>query len=115
MSYVEVEGKRLPVMFNTNALIEFEDITGLDVTAGVEYKDLRKLKNQRALAYVGLKHGHLAQQMEFTLTVESTGHLVDLKGKFMAVVMAAFNKDVGAEEASMEVLSDEKKKQAGAS
>lgn len=116
MKHIELGGQRRPVHFNVNALIEFDEITGLDVTAGVLYVEIRKLKNQRALAYVGLKYGALEEKQQFNLSLAEVGDLMDLKGKAAMAIMEAFNHDMGVvSEEDEQVEAEVKKKQVGES
>lgn len=70
---VEIGGQQRPVKYNFNAFIEFEEITGIDLTAGANEDQFKKIKNLRALVFVGLKHGARYEKQEFDHTIEDVG------------------------------------------
>jgi len=74
---INLGGKSRSVRFSINALIEFESITGLDITEPEDRVKMHKLKNIRALAFVGLKYGAKSENEPFDLTEESVGDLLD--------------------------------------
>jgi len=57
--------------------MEFEELTGLDITEAEHVMQLGKIKNMRALAFVGLKHGAKAESKPFDVTLEQVGDWLD--------------------------------------
>lgn len=68
---IKIGGKDRPVKYNLNAVIEFEELTGIDITKGSE--DFARIKNMRALAFCGLKHGAKTEKVEIDFTIDDVG------------------------------------------
>lgn len=102
-------GKLRPIEYNINALIDFDEITGLDIMNGVTAKDLRKLKNLRALAYVGLKHGLLARNEKVDITLEEVGTMLSFTDGSMEKVLENFKRANGNEQPGEEGEGEKKK------
>lgn len=73
---VKLGGKDRPVVYNLNAIIEFDELTGIDLSAGTDVGLLTKPKNIRALAYCGLKHGAISEKIEVEFTIEDVGNWI---------------------------------------
>lgn len=96
---INLGGKSRPVAYTINALIEFEEITGLDLIGSREdAAKLVRLKNIRALAFVGLKHG--VKEPDFT--IEDVGNWISFNDGSIGEIMKAYRKDVGGKTDSEE-------------
>lgn len=76
---VDINGQTFPVRYDMNALCELEELTGQNTLSGTLTFDMKCL---RALAYVGLKHGHKYQHSnitQFAKTIEEVGSWMDVK------------------------------------
>jgi ABC-type thiamine transport system substrate-binding protein len=110
MKEIEIGGQKRPVKYNINALIEFEELTGIDVVAGLDAKALAKIKNMRALAFVGLKHGHLENSKEpFPFSIDDVGKWIGFGDGSMNSFYSAFNSD-SSSDTDVEELDEEAKK-----
>ncbi len=90
LKHIEIGGAMRPVKFTINALMEFEDLTGLDITVAEDRMTIGSLRNMRALTFVGLKHGHKKQSAVFPdFTIEDVGEWLDQDS--MDKVMDAFS------------------------
>lgn len=90
MTAIEIElgGKKRPVAFTVNALIEFEGLIGSDFNGlGAE---IMKLKNLRALTFVGLKHGAKAEGQAVDFTLEDVGDWLNLTNGSTTAIIDAF-------------------------
>lgn len=77
MRSLKIGGEIRPLYFSINSLIELEEITGIDMSEPESRYKLAKIKNIRALAYVGLKHGYKkkhGEDKEPDFTLENVGH-----------------------------------------
>lgn len=90
---IDIGGKARPVKYNLNALIEFDELTGLDLTSGVDAKDFSKPKSMRALAFCGLKHGAKTEKQEVDFTIEDVGEWLGLGDGTMEKFFQAFQGD----------------------
>jgi hypothetical protein len=76
---VDINDQKFPVRYDMNALCELEELTGQNTLNGTMKFDMKCL---RALAYVGLKHGHRYQhagKSDFDKTLEGVGSWMDVK------------------------------------
>ena len=79
---IDIGGEKRPVRFSINALMEFEDITGIDITDPEGRIQMIKMKNIRALAFVGLKHGFkIEHKADPSFTIEDVGDWLDTQSK----------------------------------
>lgn len=78
---VKIGGKDRPVKYNLNSIIEFDELTGLDIASGeIKVEELRRSKNLRQFLFVGLKHGALTEKQEVDFTADNVGEWVGLGG-----------------------------------
>lgn len=98
---INLGGQPRPIYYSINALIEFEELTGIDLVQGSSEsrQQLTKLKNIRALAFVGLKHGCQAQQNPVDFTLEDVGSWIGFNDGGIANIMQAFKNDMPTPEA----------------
>lgn len=81
MNTIKLGGKDRPVAYNLNAIIEFEELTGIDLSAGVsDASVLSKAKNIRALAYCGLVHGAKTEGIEIDFSIDDVGAWISPTG-----------------------------------
>ena len=92
---IKLGGKTRPISYTINALIEFEELTGIDMVGGTreDRAKLTKLKNVRALAFAGLKHGAKAEGKEVDFTVEDVGDWISFNDGSVEQIMNAYRKD----------------------
>lgn len=111
IKHIQIGGAKRPIRFSINALMEFEEITGIDITETEGRAQMMKLKNIRALAFSGLKHGfkveNPAQAIPFT--VEEVGDWLDTANQDL--ILNVFSNETSIEGDQEEV--DDKKKLAG--
>jgi hypothetical protein len=82
MNTVNLGGKNRPVAYNLNAIIQFEELTGIDLSAGVSDAGvLSRAKNVRALAYCGLVHGAKENNVDVDFSIEDVGSWISPTGK----------------------------------
>lgn len=74
---INIGGKDRPVKYNFNAIIEFEELTGIDLAANDDKQMFTKPKFMRALAFVGLKHGAKVEKQEIDFTIDDVGDWLD--------------------------------------
>lgn len=91
---IKIGGKKRPVAYTVNALIEFEELTGIDLMSGNK-EALSKLKNIRALAFVGLKHGAKDQNVNVDFTEEEVGNWISFNDGSISNIMTAWQRDIG--------------------
>jgi hypothetical protein len=91
MPTIKIGGEDRPVKYTLNAVIEFEELTGIDVTKGSP--DFAKISSMRALAYVGLKHGAKAENKEFTASLEDVGGWIGFGDGSVVEFIKAFQND----------------------
>lgn len=77
MQTVNIGGQERPVRYNFNAIIEFEELTGVDLSSNSDATLFTKPKNLRALAFCGLKHGAKSEKKEVEFTLEDVGGWLD--------------------------------------
>ncbi len=70
---VNLGGKDRPVVYNLNAIIELDELTGIDLSSGTDTALMTKPKTIRALAYCGLKHGAIDAGVEVDFKLEDVG------------------------------------------
>lgn len=70
---ITLGGKVRPINYSINALIEFQELTGIDITEPEQRAKLTRMVNIRALAFVGLKHGCKAEGQQVDFTVDEVG------------------------------------------
>jgi hypothetical protein len=90
---IEILGEKYPVRYDVNALGEFELITGENTLDGsIKQFNIRML---HALAYVGLKHGHLYQnKTPFTKSHAELGAWIPTKSLGLFIpIFQKFNGD----------------------
>lgn len=75
---VTFNGQEHPVKYNINAIIEFEELTGYDLSTGILVKELAKTKNMRDFIYVGLKNGADVEGQEFKFDLHHVGKFVKM-------------------------------------
>lgn len=86
---VELKGSKYPVRYTTNALCEFEEITGKNFLQIFKEMDTRCL---RALAFTGLRHGHdyhYRNNPPFKLTIAEVGELCGISDLKQFIPIAA--------------------------
>lgn len=104
---INLGGELRPVKYTVNALIELEEITKIDFTDKASRSAFGKLKNVRALAFVGLKHGWRSESTEaFPFSLEQVGDW--LTPEAFGQIQEAFSKDNGSGEESSEVGKEKK-------
>lgn len=94
MAKIKIGGEERPVKYTLNAVIEFEEITGIDMTKGSP--DFTRLKSLRALCFVGLKHGAKSEGKPFENTLEEVGEWLGASDSILIDVMNVFKKDTGS-------------------
>lgn len=99
MRHIEIGGKKRPVHYSINALIEFEEITEIEIQSGANVEQLRKLKNIRTLAFIGLKHGAKNSNEEVDFTEEQVGDWIGFNDGTADKILEAFAKEQGAGDA----------------
>lgn len=87
---IEIGGERRPVKYTVNALLEFEELTGLEILGTIDQNQFGKLKNMRALAFVGLKHGAKAENKEVDFKLEDVGDWIGFNDGSMNKFLLAF-------------------------
>ena len=99
MKSIKIGGEDRPVKYNINSLIEFEELTGLEIIqAELDPKLFAKLKNMRALAFCGLKHGFIETSKEtLPFTIEDVGKWIGFGDGSMDKFFKAFNNDSSSE------------------
>lgn len=78
---VNIGGKDRPVEYNLNAIIDFDEATGIDLVNGFTPESISKPKTLRQFLFVGLKHGALKAKIEIDFTLENVGEWVMLDGQ----------------------------------
>lgn len=106
---INIGGKDRPVKYNLNALIEFDELTGLDLTSGVDAKDFSKPKSMRALSFVGLKHGAKAEKQEVDFTIDDVGEWLGFGDGTMEQFFKAFQGQSASNVEQTEPGADAKK------
>jgi len=109
MQYITIGGASRPVKYTINALLEFEELTGIDLISGSpeERARLTKLKNVRALAFVGLKHGAKAENKALDFELETVGDWLSLHDGSFNNIVSSYRKDMGATGADAEQKEEE--------
>lgn len=97
MNEIKLGGKTRTISYNINALIEFEELTGVDLMDSLDARKLNKLKNIRALAFAGLKHGAKAAGKEVDFTVDDVGTWISFNDDTITEIMNAYRKDQPAQ------------------
>lgn len=112
MNHIEIGGEKRPIWYNINALILFEELTGLDFTEDKDREKIHKLKNVRALAFAGLREGFIEENKgkDFPFTIEDVGKWIDPSNR--SEIYNAFSSDTSPSEQSAE--GTESKKSVGA-
>lgn len=100
MRHIEIGGKKRPVHYSINALIEFEEITEIEIQSGANVEQLRKLKNIRTLAFIGLKHGAQNAGGTVDFTEEEVGNWIGFNDGTADKILEAFSKEQGADDVS---------------
>jgi hypothetical protein len=96
MRLIELGGQKRPVNYTINALIEFEQLTGVSVFDRAELPAaLRSLKNIRTLVFVGLKWGAIQAEQAFEHTEVQVGTWLSFTDGSIDRVMEAFGNDMG--------------------
>lgn len=112
MKHIKLGGALRPLQFTINALIEFEELTGLDINDLDDRMKISRIKNIRALAYVAFKHGHkLEAKGDPDFTLEDVGNWLN-KGT-ISKITDAFIDDTSTGEEGDEIEEVDKKKQVG--
>lgn len=112
--YIKIGGATRPITFNINALIEFEDLTGIDITETEGRERMSRLKNIRALAFCGLKHGFKEETKDAPdFSIDDVGAWLDTDN--ISEVTAAFLKENPPGKEGEEVAGDKKKLDGGTS
>lgn len=91
MPKINIGGEERPVKYTLNAVIEFEELTGIDVTKGSP--DFARIASMRALAFVGLKHGAKVEKKEFNHTLEDVGEWLGFGDGTIVEFVKAFQND----------------------
>ena len=111
IKYIEIGGAKRPVRYNHNALEEFEEITGLSMMDETIIAALKKVKNQKALAFCGLKHGFLEANdysADFPESLVTVGRWLNVTNVYS--IFDAYRKDTeGYVEPEEEADADAKK------
>lgn len=100
MPKINIGGQERYVKYTINAVIEFEELTGIDVTKGSP--DFGRLSSMRALAYVGLKHGALAQGKTVDFDLNTVGAWMSFGDDSIVQFIKAFQNDSASDEVSTE-------------
>ena len=108
MQTVNIGNKERPVRYNFNAIIEFEEITGVDLSSNSDATLFTKPKNLRALAFCGLKHGAKSEKQEVDFTLEDVGGWLDAGS--MASFFQVYVKDNSTGEHAETAEGEEPKK-----
>lgn len=107
--HIQIGGESRPITFNVNALIEFEEITGIDITEFEGRKSMTRMKNIRALAYCGLKYGYRQANGKYPdFTIEDVGGWMDKDN--VGSITESFLKENPPEEEGGEAEEGDKKK-----
>lgn len=93
VKFIDIGGEKRPVRYSVNALIEFEDLTGLNILSAGSVIDFRELKTLRALAFVGLKHGARAEKKQFDIVLEDVGDWLAVSDGSIELIMKTFQAD----------------------
>ncbi len=91
IKHIDIGGKSRPVLYNINALIEFEELTGYEILRNHLQMDMKSLKKIRALAFVGLKHGAKVDQTGETFTIEQVGEWISFQDESIPNIRTAFS------------------------
>jgi len=93
MKEIEVKGEKKPVSFSMNSLIEFKELTGLEIIEMLtDPKEATKPKNIRALAYCGFKFGNIESgKNTFDKTLEDVGGWFQYGDKITRELFAILN------------------------
>ncbi len=94
---INIGGKQRPVKYTVNALLEFEELTGIQILGSVDPTEFGRLKNMRALAFVGLKHGAKAEQKEIDFKIEDVGDWIGFNDGSMGQFLSAFQDSTKSE------------------
>ena len=106
---IEIGGRKRPVKYNINALIEFEELTGSEIIGNIDPNQFARLKNMRALAFCGLKCGAIDQKKEIDFTIEDVGSWIGFGDGSMEKFFTAFNNDNAPGKTGEEKEDDGKK------
>jgi hypothetical protein len=110
MKEIKIGGQSRPVKYNINALIEFEELTGVEIIGGIDAKAFSRLKNMRALAFVGLKHGFLETSKEaLPFTIDEVGKWIGFGDGSMNDFFSAFNDQSSSDSETKEETEEGKK------
>lgn len=110
MKEIKIGGESRPVKYNINALIEFEELTGVEIIGGIDAKAFSRLKNMRALAFVGLKHGFLETSKDpLPFSIEDVGKWIGFGDGSMNDFFTAFNGDSSSDSELNETEAEPKK------
>lgn len=92
---IKLGGKTRPISYTINALLDFEELTQIDLVGGdaEQRRQLTKVKNVRALAFVGLKHGARATGKDVDFTIEDVGDWISFNDGTIGEVMRAYQSD----------------------
>ena len=90
VKHIEIGGASRPVLYNINALIEFEELTGHEILQNSLQMDLRSLKKLRALAYVGLKYGARREGLKEVITLDEVGEWLSISDNSIPQIVEAF-------------------------
>lgn len=93
VKFIDIGGEKRPVRYSVNALIEFEEMTGLNILSAGSVIDFRELKTLRALAFVGLKHGARAEKKQFDIVIEDVGDWLAIGDGSMELIVKSFQQD----------------------
>lgn len=105
---INIGGKERHVEYNFNAIIEFEELTGIDLTSNNDKQLFTKVKNIRALAFCGLKHGALVKKEPVDFTLEDVGAWLNYSN--MSDILNGYVKDSSTGEDSTGEPQGEAKK-----
>jgi hypothetical protein len=110
MHTVNIGGKERVVKFDLNAIIELEELTGVDITNKETHKDFTKVKTLRALAFVGLKWGAKSEKQEVDFTIEDVGGWLTVGDEKSLKFFEIFNRQGDSGEPKAEGEAGEAKK-----
>lgn len=111
MKNILIGNEQRPVRYSINALIEFEDLTGIDISQGRDPGAFAKLKNMRALVYCGLKHGYQEkEEKDFPHSIEKVGTWIGFGDGSTDKFFDAFINDSSADKTEGEEPREDSKK-----
>lgn len=98
MRYIQLGGEKRPIRFTVNAIMEFEDLTGLDIMTIEGQSKMESVRNVRALAFVGLKSGFKKEfpNKDVPFSIDDVGDWLDTEN--IELVKNAFISDSSSAE-----------------